>query len=88
MTKREINKNKIQDYAVYLSTKFKHVVLQWATGCGKSLAAIKIIDEDIRSSTEKTGSWNRWYIVVAERQHMLIYFVIRVYINIRIRRSI
>lgn len=70
MTKREINKNKIQDYAVYLSTKFKHVVLQWATGCGKSLAAIKIIDEDIKSSTEKTGSWNRWYIVVAERQHI------------------
>jgi superfamily II DNA or RNA helicase len=70
MTKREINKNKIQDYAVYLSTKFKHVVLQWATGCGKSLAAIKIIDNDIKTSTEEKGEWNRWCIVVAERQHI------------------
>lgn len=67
MTKKEINRTKIQDYAVYLSKKFKHVILSWATGCGKSLAAIRIIDEDIKDNND---NWNRWYIVVAERQHI------------------
>lgn len=70
MNKGDINRKKAQDYAVYLSENFNHVLLTWATGVGKSLAAIKIIDNDISKRFELTGDWERWYIVVAEKQHI------------------
>lgn len=69
MTKKETNRNNIQNHAIYLSENFKQVILSWATGVGKSLAAIKIIANDIEKG-ENRGEWNLWYIVVAERQHI------------------
>lgn len=69
MTKRETNRLKAQEYAVYLSNNFKQVILEWATGVGKSLAAIKIIENDLNEGTSR-GEWNLWYIVCAERQHI------------------
>lgn len=69
MTKKEINRAKIQNYALELSRLNTHVVLSWATGVGKSLAAIKIIDEDVQKGIER-GEWLQWYIVCAERQHI------------------
>lgn len=69
MTRKQENRSKVQNHALYLYSKFKHVILSWATGVGKSLAAIKIIAEDVRIGTEK-GNWNLWYIVCAERQHI------------------
>lgn len=69
MSRGRINRQKIQDYSILLSRDFDHVLLSWATGVGKSLAAIKIIQDTINRESEK-GDWNRWYIVCAEKQHI------------------
>lgn len=67
MEKAVANRGKIQDYALYLSSVFDHVVLSWATGVGKSLAAIRIIKEYIEKNPD---NYKVWYIVVAESQHI------------------
>lgn len=56
-------KNKIQAKAVELSKTKDVLLLNWATGCGKSLAAIKIIEE--HKNTIK-----KWNIVVFETAHI------------------
>ena len=58
---RLLMKDKIQDRAVILSESFPTLLLSFATGTGKSLAAIKIIE---RNPEE------RWYIVCKETNHI------------------
>lgn len=40
-----MTKDQIQQKAVDLVDEHKHICLEWATGCGKSLGAMKIIDD-------------------------------------------
>jgi len=54
-------KDKIQDNAVKLSESYPSLLLSFATGVGKSLAAIKIIE---RNSEED------WYILCKETNHI------------------
>lgn len=54
-------KNKIQQKAVELSESFPALLLGFATGSGKSLAAIKIIERNINED---------WYILCKERNHI------------------
>lgn len=54
-------KDKIQDNAVKLSESYPSLLLSFATGVGKSLAAIKIIE---RNSEEN------WYILCKETNHI------------------
>lgn len=54
-------KDKIQDNAVKLSESYPSLLLSFATGTGKSLAAIKIIE---RNSEED------WYILCKETNHI------------------
>jgi superfamily II DNA or RNA helicase len=56
-------KDKIQEKAVELFN-FYNILLSWATGCGKSLAAIKCIEKDIKDNNTK------WYIVCWETTHI------------------
>ena len=57
-------RNLIQADAVALARKYNHLVLEFSTGVGKSLAAIKIIQELIDSSPKSKG-----YIVCKENTH-------------------
>ena len=54
-------KTQIQDYTVSLSVSHKNLLLELATGLGKTLSAIRII--------EKVGG--KWIIVIAETNHEL-----------------
>jgi superfamily II DNA or RNA helicase len=54
-------KTEIQDHTVSLSVSYKNLLLELATGLGKSLAAIRII--------ERVGG--NWCIVIAEINHEL-----------------
>jgi superfamily II DNA or RNA helicase len=54
-----ITKDKIQEEGIKLAEQHKNIVFEWATGLGKSLLAIKII--------EKLGG--NWNIVIAETVH-------------------
>lgn len=58
-------KDLIQSRAVDLSSSYNHVVLEWATGCGKSLAALKIIKKAVDS-----GDTTPWFIVCSEINHI------------------
>ena len=55
------SKDEIQDYAVELSKTYHRIVFEIATGGGKSLSAIRII--------ERVGG--NWCIVIAEINHEL-----------------
>lgn len=58
-------KNRLQERALELSDSHAHVVLSWATGCGKSLAALKIIKSRIDA-----GDKTPWFIVCSELNHI------------------
>jgi len=70
-------RNKIQKKVRILSRKYPYLALIFATRTGKTVAALKVIDEH-------GGSWN---IVVAERQHIdqwkkeIIYFGMEKYLK-------
>ena len=49
-------KDKIQDRALISSRNRNHLVLEWSTGCGKTLAAIKIIEEILKTSPLAVGT--------------------------------
>lgn len=55
------SKTQLQAYGVELSNKYPFIIFEWATGTGKSLVAINIIE----SSSEN------WNIVIAETNHEL-----------------
>lgn len=61
MIKSNIEKDKIQDISVDLSQSYPTLLLSFATGVGKSLAAIKIIE---KNKTKK------WYILCKEINHI------------------
>jgi superfamily II DNA or RNA helicase len=54
--KQKIEREKLQEQAVSLSSSFPHICLEWATGCGKTLAALKIIEQ----------SDDDWWVFVPE----------------------
>lgn len=58
-------KNKIQEIAVKGSKGFKNLLLTWATGCGKSLASLKIIKEDYKLNPKIKG-----YLICKETTHL------------------
>lgn len=60
MTQNEL-REKIQNEAVELAIKYPYYVAEFATGVGKSLTAIRIIET-------LGGKWN---LVVAETNHIL-----------------
>lgn len=57
-------KNKIQARAVDLSRVHQHVCLEWSTGCGKTLAAVKIAEDIILNNPKAVG-----YLVCKESTH-------------------
>ena len=57
-------KDKIQERAVELSREHQHVCLEWSTGCGKTLAAVKIAEDILKSNPKATG-----YLVCKESTH-------------------
>ena len=63
-TKQDLQRDLIQSRAVISSAKHKHLVLEWSTGCGKSLASIKIIEAILKDNPSATG-----YIVCKESTH-------------------
>jgi superfamily II DNA or RNA helicase len=60
-SKTNLEKDKAQDRAVELSSNHPVLVLSFATGVGKSLAAIKIIESDLSK---------KWYILCEEWNHI------------------
>lgn len=66
MTMTQNNKRtQIQDNAVELSKLHKHLVLEYATGCGKTLAALRIVDEIIKNNSNAYG-----YLICKESNHL------------------
>lgn len=57
-------KDKIQSRAVSLSRDNQNVCLEWSTGCGKTLAAVKIAEDIILSNPDSVG-----YLVCKESTH-------------------
>lgn len=45
LTNRDLIKSDIQDRAVSLLDKNQYIALEWATGCGKTLATLKMIEK-------------------------------------------
>ena len=64
--RREANKQKdlIQQQAVNLLYRYSRILLSWATGCGKTLAALKMI----KLYTSLKGG--RGYIICKEKAHL------------------
>lgn len=60
-SKTNLEKEKAQDKAVELSSTNPVLVLSFATGVGKSLAAIRIIESDLE---------RKWYILCEENAHI------------------
>jgi len=58
------NRSKIQSNAVKLSNIHQHLVLEWSTGCGKTLAAAKIVQEILKKNPKAKG-----YLVCKESTH-------------------
>lgn len=58
-------KNKIQEIAVKGSKAFPKLLLSWATGCGKTLGALKIIKEAFKVNPEMKG-----YLICKENSHL------------------
>ena len=57
-------KDKIQSRAVELSRNNQHVCLEWSTGCGKTLAAVKIAEDILSFNPNAVG-----YLVCKESTH-------------------
>ncbi|MGK0464833.1 DEAD/DEAH box helicase [Clostridium sp.] len=64
MTETIAQKNKIQANGVKLSKKHRFLCLQWATGCGKTLGALKIADNILKNNPEAVG-----YLICKESTH-------------------
>lgn len=61
-------KDYIQERAVKISEHKRHTLLTWATGCGKTLAALKIIRR--YGSYGTNGRIQKWYIICSELSHI------------------
>jgi len=59
-------KDLVQENAVLFSKSNKHLLLTWATGVGKTLAALKIIREHLKNPSVI----NKWYIICEELSHI------------------
>jgi superfamily II DNA or RNA helicase len=59
-------RNMIQSNAVELVKKNKYILLTWATGCGKSLAALKMVDH--MNKTLESGVSG--YLICKEHSHL------------------
>jgi len=57
-------KTKIQDNAVKLSKKNRFLCLEWATGTGKTLAALRIVDNILKDNSDAKG-----YLICKESTH-------------------
>jgi superfamily II DNA or RNA helicase len=57
-------KNFIQSKAVLLSKKHRFLCLEWSTGTGKTLAAVKIVDEILKDNPDANG-----YLICKETSH-------------------
>ena len=57
-------KDKIQSKAVLLSKSNQHLVLEWSTGCGKTLASVKIVENILKSNPNAKG-----YLICKESTH-------------------
>lgn len=66
LSPEEQNKQRdiIQSRAVISAAKVNHLVLEWSTGCGKTLAAIKVIAEIVKKNPMAQG-----YIICKESTH-------------------
>jgi len=64
LTKQNEVREKIQDKSFKLSQNNKNVVLEWATGAGKTFAAVKIIDGIIKDYPDAKG-----YLFCKESNH-------------------
>ena len=58
------HKNKIQLKAVNLSKIHRFLCLEWATGTGKTLGALKIVDNILKENPKATG-----YLICKESTH-------------------
>lgn len=58
-------KNKIQDKAVELLYLYRKILLSWATGCGKTLAALKMVKKYWETKDDIHG-----YIICKESNHL------------------
>ena len=57
-------KNKIQSNAVRLSKKHRFLCLEWSTGCGKTLGALKIVEAILKDNPDAKG-----YLICKESTH-------------------
>ncbi len=64
VSRQNQQRNLIQSRAVMSAQSFNHLVLEWSTGCGKTLASIKIIDKILIDNPNATG-----YIICKESTH-------------------
>ena len=58
-------KNQIQDKAVKLLYIYRRILLSWATGCGKTLASLKMV----KLLNEKKGNI-KGYVICKEHNHI------------------
>lgn len=58
------SKDKIQSKAVLLAKKHRFLCLEWATGTGKTLGAIKIVDDILKNNPSAKG-----YLICKESTH-------------------
>ncbi len=65
LKKKNDKKDLIQNRAVMSAGKYQHLVLEWSTGCGKTLAAIKILEKIFEKNPNAQG-----YIVCKESTHI------------------
>lgn len=64
MTIQDQVRTKIQSNAVELSKTHRFLCLEWSTGCGKSLAAVRIVEEILKDNPKAKG-----YLVCKESTH-------------------
>ncbi len=64
MTNITISKDEIQNEAIRLSEANRHLLLSWATGCSKSLAAIRCFEKYLEGNPE-----GKAYLIVKETNH-------------------
>ena len=63
-TKKTSPKDKIQAKAVALSVKHRFLCLEWSTGTGKTLGALKVVENILKDDPSLTG-----YLVCKESTH-------------------